>query len=300
MHHAEAEGGDDDNTLANNSRAMTRSTRSLRSSHASVHGQGSAVSEQVPVRQHETAGSRKRNRFESEDELTGPAKHPRTRTYSATEVENWETVFIGIASRLDPEAVRTLLDDSKSQIKRQRSRIAQLRALIQQERDVHQGFEENQKERYAALEKDFRAHKNKMASILTANVEAFGPKISDDTIVGEWKQLCYKKEVFERDFGEIIKQAANLHLAMMRSKAIFVVQWAGNDSGEDDCRYDPETMIPLQDEVNATSSSHAVDINESPGVWKIGNADGENFDSVMVLCKSVVVVKEQKTTVVLE
>lgn len=119
--------------------------------------------------------------------------------------------------------------------------------------------------------------------------------------------ICFKdvipheqKEAFERDFGEIIKQAANLHLAMMRSKAIFVVQWAGNDSGEDDCRYDPETMIPLQDEVNATSSSHAVDVNESPGVWKIGNADGENFDSVMVLCKSVVVVKEQEITVVLE
>lgn len=141
MHHAEAEGGDDDNTLANNSRAMTRSTLSLRSSHASVHGQGSTVSEQVLVRQHENAESRKRNHVESEDELTGPTKHHRTRTYSATEVENWETVFIGIASRLDPEAVRSLLDGGRSEIRRQRSRTARLRALLQQERDVHQGLE---------------------------------------------------------------------------------------------------------------------------------------------------------------
>lgn len=54
------------------------------------------------------------------------------------------------------------------------------------------GLRKNQKEKYEALEKDFRAHKNKMASILTANVEAFGPKISDGTIVGEWKQLYHK------------------------------------------------------------------------------------------------------------
>lgn len=191
MHHVEAEGSDDGNTLAN-SRVMTRSTRSLRSSHAFAHGQVSAISEQLPVGQYETAESRKRNHVESEDELTGSAKHPRTRTYSATEVENWETVFIGIASRLEPEAVRALLDNSRSQIKRQRSKIAHLVAIIQQEREIHEGFEKHQKENYAALEKKFRAHKNKMASILTANVEAFGPKVSDDTIVGEWKQLHYK------------------------------------------------------------------------------------------------------------
>lgn len=103
-----------------------------------------------------------------------------------------------------------------------------------------------------------------------------------------------QKDGFKRDFWEIIKQAAELHLAMMRSKAIFVVEWAANDSGEDDCRYDPETMVPLQDGIDTTSSSYVVDLNESPAVWKIGNADGENFDSVMVLCKSVVVVKEKK------
>lgn len=188
----EAESAEDGNALANNSRVLTRSTPSLGSSHASAHNQRSAILEQVPVRQHETAESRKRNHVESEDELIGSAKHPRTRAYSATEVESWETVFIGIASRLDPDAVRTLLDDSRFKIKRQRSRIARLVALIQQEREVHQGFEENQKEKYAALEKEFRTLKNKMASILTANVEVFGPKVSDDTIIREWNQLYYK------------------------------------------------------------------------------------------------------------
>jgi hypothetical protein len=109
-----------------------------------------------------------------------------------------------------------------------------------------------------------------------------------------------QKEEFRRDIGEIIKQAANLHFVMMKSKAVFVVQWAGNDNGEDDCRYDPETMTPLQDGIDTTASSYVVDLNESPAVWKIGNADGENFDSVMVLCKSVVVIKEQKVAVFLE
>lgn len=192
MHHVEAVGSDDGNSVVDNSRTMARSARVLRNSPASTHGQGSAISEQVPVRQHETAQSRKRNHVESEDELTGSAKHSRIQAYPATEVESWETVFIRIACRLDPEAVRTLLDDSRSEIKRQRSRIAHLVALVQQEREVHQGFEENQKAKYAALEKNFRALKIKMASILTANVEAFGPKVSDDTIIGEWNQLYYK------------------------------------------------------------------------------------------------------------
>lgn len=145
---------------------------------------------------------------------------------------------------------------------------------------------------------------------------AFDPDIKEDgRLYEDFEQnqaitdatICFddgipheQKEVFKRDIGEIIKQAVNLHLAMLRSKAIFVVQWAANDMGEDDCRYDPETMIPLQDGIDTTSSSYAVDFNESPAVWKIGNADGENFDSVMVLCKSVVVVKEQNVAVVLE
>lgn len=109
-----------------------------------------------------------------------------------------------------------------------------------------------------------------------------------------------QKEVFKRDVEGLIEQAANLHLAMMRSKAIFVVKWAADDIGKDDCEYDPETMMPLQDGIDTTSSGYVVDSSESPAVWKIGNADGENFDSVMVLYKSVVVVKEKKVTVFLE
>ncbi|KAK1250361.1 hypothetical protein MKX08_010364 [Trichoderma sp. CBMAI-0020] len=145
---------------------------------------------------------------------------------------------------------------------------------------------------------------------------AFDPNIKEDgTLDEDFEQnqaitdamICFdgsiphdEKEIFKRDIGEILMQAANLHLAMMRSKAIFVVKWAGNDSGEGECRYDPEMMMPLQDGIDATSSTYIVELNESPGVWKIGNADGENFDSVMVLCKPVVVVKERKATVVLE
>lgn len=145
---------------------------------------------------------------------------------------------------------------------------------------------------------------------------AFDPNIEENRRLSEDSEQnqaisdamkCFKgdipheqKEEFKRDVGEIIKQAANLHFDMMRSKAIFVVKWTGNDNEQDGCKYDPETMMSFQDEIDTTSSSYVVDAIESPAVWKIGNADGENFDSVMVLCKSVVVAKEDKITGILE
>ncbi|KAL7927678.1 hypothetical protein ACQKWADRAFT_325166 [Trichoderma austrokoningii] len=115
---------------------------------------------------------------------------------------------------------------------------------------------------------------------------AFDPELKEDeSLSGSSEEIqaiidampCFKdnmppeQEVFKRDLGEIMKQAVNLHLAMMKSKDIFVVKWVVNDNGEGDF--------------------------ESPAVWKIGNADGENFDSAMVLCKSMVVVKEKKRAV---
>lgn len=107
-------------------------------------------------------------------------------------------------------------------------------------------------------------------------------------------------KMFKRDMGEAIKQAVKIYVAMMRSKAIFVVKWPGGNYDKDTCKYDPDTMMTSQDGVNTASSGYDVDMIESPAVWKIGNADGENLDSVMVLCKSVVVVKEKEATVVLE
>lgn len=145
---------------------------------------------------------------------------------------------------------------------------------------------------------------------------AFDPTIKENGGIGEDSEqnqavvdamTCFRddivheqEEAFKRAVGEVIEQAANIHFAMMRSKAIFVVKWAGNNSEEGDCKYDPETMISFQDGIDTTLSSYVVDVNESPAVWKIGNADGESFDSIMILCKSVVVVKEEKVTVVLE
>ncbi|KAL6908480.1 hypothetical protein GGI43DRAFT_429465 [Trichoderma evansii] len=417
----EADDNDYGNTLPNNSQLTTQGARALQNSYVYAQTQGLAISEQIPFRQRRTIDNRKRNHAESEDELAGSTKHPRTRTYSATEAENWDTVLIEESSRTSPETVRGLLNASSSEIKRQRSRIGYLVAVIKQEREIHREFEKVQSGKYAALEKDFKALKFKMATILTANVEAFGTKVSDDTISGAWNQLCCnvqnivsnyltsashsgistngmlpmrdilarrqlwviicfhcfkgltehwyekigqllaqridqidpldppshqylkmisnmksafdpnikengrlgedseqnqavidvvtcfgdeisheRKEVFKRDVWEVIKQAANIHFAMMRSKAIFIVKWAESHNEEDDCEYDPETMISFQDGIDTALSSYVVDVNESPAVWKIGNADGENFDFAMVLCKSVVVVKEKKVTVVLE
>lgn len=169
---------------------MTQGALTLKNSPACAQTQDLAASEQIPVRQRPTADSRKRHHAESEDELAGSAKHPRTRTYSATEAEGWETALIEESSRTSPETIRGLLSAGSSEMKRQRSRIAHLQAVIKQEKEIHQEFEKVQSEKYATLEKKFRAHKFEMASMLTANAEAFGPKVSDDTVTREWNQLC--------------------------------------------------------------------------------------------------------------
>lgn len=145
----------------------------------------------MAVDQHQTTKSRKRNHIKSEDELAQSAKHPRTRTYSETDIENWESVMIEELSSIHPKAIRSLLNASKSTIKQQRSRMKQMEATIQRDKMTHEQKERSQNERYAALEKDFTALKAEMASILVANVEYFGPKVSDDTIIGEWAQLGY-------------------------------------------------------------------------------------------------------------
>lgn len=138
-----------------------------------------------------------------------------------------------------------------------------------------------------------------MKSVCDPNIKQNGDAAEDskphqavkDAVIYLGKYLhSEQSEMFKRDVGEVFKQAAKIHFAMMRSKAIFVVKWPEGDASE----YDPHTMTSLQSGIDVTSSSYVVQEIECPIVWKIGNADGENFNSVMVLCKSVVVVKEKK------
>lgn len=77
---------------------------------------------------------------------------------------------------------------------------------------------------------------------------------------------------------------------MMKSKAIFLVQWIGEYDGKELVPFDQTKMSSLQygDEFDASNSF--VKFVEAPGLVKIGNADGEQFDTQMVLCESQVIV----------
>ncbi|PNP54384.1 hypothetical protein THARTR1_05591 [Trichoderma harzianum] len=111
-----------------------------------------------------------------------------------------------------------------------------------------------------------------------------------NTIV-HFKEIIADKKLheFEDDLKTIFSDAWDIYTAMMTSKAIFIMQWPQNDNGEvNDYPYDPETM-ELSDIVDPSDApEHTVGVIESPVLWKIGNGDGENFDSARVLCKHCV------------
>ncbi|KAL7961454.1 hypothetical protein V8C34DRAFT_311946 [Trichoderma compactum] len=104
--------------------------------------------------------------------------------------------------------------------------------------------------------------------------------------VAQFKDIVANKKMceFEGDLRKLFSDAWKIYTAMMTSKAIFIVQWIDEGSGDTHRRYNPETMEFL----NSNDTSEALEyviIVESPILWKIGNGDGENFDSTTVLCK---------------
>lgn len=100
--------------------------------------------------------------------------------------------------------------------------------------------------------------------------------------------------LFAVELEKIFQSAWEIHTAIMTSKAIFIIQWAEDGDGNSYCPYDPETMdLPVYDD-NTIGPERIVGIIESPVLWKVGNEDGENFDSAMVLCKHCVFPGEDK------
>ncbi|KAL7800434.1 hypothetical protein V8C43DRAFT_327237 [Trichoderma afarasin] len=96
---------------------------------------------------------------------------------------------------------------------------------------------------------------------------------------------------FEEDLKSMFLDAWKLYTAMMTSKAIFVMQWHQSDDGINDCRYNPETMeFPDSVDPSDNALEDIFGVIESPALWKIGNGDGENLDSAMVICKHSVFV----------
>jgi hypothetical protein len=98
---------------------------------------------------------------------------------------------------------------------------------------------------------------------------------------------------FQAMFKGLIAEAACLHTIMMKSKAIFLLQWFGDAHGSYRPLYNQEQMDACQYGLPANSSLCEVNFVEAPGLMKIGNADGEDFHLSMVLCKSSVILGEQ-------
>lgn len=96
-----------------------------------------------------------------------------------------------------------------------------------------------------------------------------------------------KQHGFEEDLKKIFSDAWDIYTAMMMSKAIFIIQWRTGD-GVNDYHYDSETM-ELSGIIDPNDApERVVGVIESPVLWKVGNGDGENFDSTTVLYKHVV------------
>ncbi|KAL7909217.1 hypothetical protein GGI35DRAFT_493216 [Trichoderma velutinum] len=98
-----------------------------------------------------------------------------------------------------------------------------------------------------------------------------------------------KKDHFKGEIKKLIAKAAELHSIMMKSKAIFLVQWIGEYDGEEPVLFDQTKMSSLQYDNELDASRSFVKFVEAPGLVKIGNADGEQFDTQMVLCESQVI-----------
>ncbi|KAL6828352.1 hypothetical protein V8C40DRAFT_274063 [Trichoderma camerunense] len=100
---------------------------------------------------------------------------------------------------------------------------------------------------------------------------------------------------FQAMFKGLVKEAACLHTIMMKSKAIFLLQWIGETHSSTGDDYDPNNMDARQIGLSADSSLFVVRFVEAPALVKIGNADGEHFHLSMTLCKSSVVLEERDT-----
>ncbi|KAL6828350.1 hypothetical protein V8C40DRAFT_264323 [Trichoderma camerunense] len=115
-----------------------------------------------------------------------------------------------------------------------------------------------------------------------------------DTVI-HFKDIVADKKLhgFEKDLKLIFSDAWDIYTSMMTSKAIFIIQWRTSD-GVNDYHYDPETM-ELSGIIDPNDApEHVVGVIESPVLWKVGNGDGENFDSTTVLYKHGIFVWEDE------
>ncbi|RBR23660.1 uncharacterized protein FIESC28_03589 [Fusarium coffeatum] len=89
--------------------------------------------------------------------------------------------------------------------------------------------------------------------------------------------------------SDIIGSAIELDQMMMRSKAVFMIHWRDRSQEMGPLeRWNPEVMEAEAYEQDLSEKSR-VKLRLSPTLYKVGTADGQNYDSRMVLAKSAVV-----------
>jgi hypothetical protein len=122
-------------------------------------------------------------------------------------------------------------------------------------------------------------------------------KAKDDLIDAAESKLSHfipssEIEYFQNTMGKLVMDARNLHTMMMKSKAIFSVQWLGDDDGKQLAQFDSKSMDSIQSDIGAYTSQNVVEFVEAPALVKYGNADGEGFEFSTTLCKAWVVLRE--------
>jgi hypothetical protein len=89
--------------------------------------------------------------------------------------------------------------------------------------------------------------------------------------------------------SDIISSAIELDQMMMSSKAVFMIHWRDQSQKPGPLeRWNPEVMEAEAYEQDLSEKSR-VKLRLSPILYKVGTADGQNYDSRMVLAKSTVV-----------
>ena len=89
--------------------------------------------------------------------------------------------------------------------------------------------------------------------------------------------------------SDIFNSAIELDKMMMCSKALFLIRWWDQSQNKDSLRrWNPEVMEAEALKQDLSQKSR-VKLRLSPILYKIGTADGQNYDSAMVLAKSKVV-----------
>ncbi|KAF4921541.1 hypothetical protein CGCF245_v015568 [Colletotrichum fructicola] len=92
-----------------------------------------------------------------------------------------------------------------------------------------------------------------------------------------------------QDLLSVFRDALWLFSTFMKSRALFDVHWASqSEFSKESVAYDPAVM---EEEVRGSGpdDGRSVVFNVSPGLRKIGTADGTDYDRTMILVKPRVV-----------